>query len=250
MISYLAGAPVRLQFMRWDEHGWDNYAPAQMMDVRGGVDAGGTSPRTDFTPLLDPVSREPTPASSHSVLQPAPLGFNFIDATNMGAQYKIPNQRVTLKVLPLLNQYFKSSFMRAPFAPAAVFGYEQLIDELAYAAKMDPVAFRLQNITSNANETQNNLPFTWDRWKNVLTEVAKISNWKAQGRQLDRPDRQRRHGSRDRPRRVRRHDGGGRRRRLGEQEVRQDHRDAPLRRAGHRPDRSTPAASRTRPSAA
>ena len=69
--------------------------------------------------------------------------------------------------------------MRAPFAPAAVFGYEQLIDELAYAAKMDPVAFRLQNITSNANETAHNLPFTWDRWKNVLTEVAKISNWKA-----------------------------------------------------------------------
>ena len=43
---------------------------------------------------------------------------------------------------------------------------------------MDPVAFRRQNITSNANETKNNLPFTWDRWKNVLTEVAKISNWK------------------------------------------------------------------------
>ena len=69
--------------------------------------------------------------------------------------------------------------MRAPLAPASVFAYEQMIDELAYAAKMDPVAFRLQNMTSNASETQRGLPFTWDRWKNVLTEVAKISNWQA-----------------------------------------------------------------------
>ena len=59
VISYLAGAPVRLQFMRWDEHGWDNYAPAQMMDVRGGVDANGniTAP-TSAT--LDPAQGEPT----------------------------------------------------------------------------------------------------------------------------------------------------------------------------------------------
>ena len=28
VMSQLAGAPVRLQFMRWDEHGWDNYGPA------------------------------------------------------------------------------------------------------------------------------------------------------------------------------------------------------------------------------
>ena len=27
VMSQLAGAPVRLQFMRWDEHGWDNYGP-------------------------------------------------------------------------------------------------------------------------------------------------------------------------------------------------------------------------------
>src|ERR1700691_272812 len=27
ILSQLAGKPVRLQFMRWDEHGWDNYGP-------------------------------------------------------------------------------------------------------------------------------------------------------------------------------------------------------------------------------
>ncbi len=131
---------------------------------------------TDFTHFS--IQLNGTDAGVQQLGAPAaPLGFNFIDTTNMGTQYKIPNQRVTLKSLPLLNNYFKTSFLRAPHAPQTVFAYEQMIDELAHAAKMDPVAFRLQNITSNANETAHNLPFTWDRWKNVLTAVAKLSNW-------------------------------------------------------------------------
>ena len=176
VISYLAGAPVRLQFMRWDEHGWDHYGPAQLMDVRGGIDANGNVVGTDFTHFsIQFYGTEPNQQQLGA--QPGPLGFNFIDATNMGAQYKTPNQRVTLKQLPLNNQYFSSSFLRAPLAPASVFAYEQMMDELAHAANMDPVAFRMQNMTSNAFESQNKLPLTWDRWKNVLTEVAKISNW-------------------------------------------------------------------------
>jgi CO/xanthine dehydrogenase Mo-binding subunit len=178
VLSYLAGAPVRLQFMRWDEHGWDHYAPAQLMDVRGGVDATGNIVGTDFTHYS--IQFYGTEAGQQELgATPGPLGFNFIDATNMGAQYKTGNQRVTLKQLPLLNQYFSSSFMRAPLAPASVFAYEQMIDELAHAANMDPVAFRLQNMTTNASETQRSLPLTWDRWKNVLNEAAKISNWQA-----------------------------------------------------------------------
>ena len=38
-----------LQFMRWDEHGWDNYGPAQMVDIRAGVDANGNLTAFEFT---------------------------------------------------------------------------------------------------------------------------------------------------------------------------------------------------------
>ena len=176
VLSYLAGAPVRLQFMRWDEQGWDHYAPAQLMDVRGGVDSSGNVVGTDFSHFS--IQFYGSEAGQQQLgAAPAPLGFNFIDATNMGAQYKTPNQRVTLKQLPLLNLYFSTSFMRAPLAPASVFGYEQMMDELAHAANMDPVAFRLQNMTSNVSEAQRGVPLTWDRWKNVLTEAAKLSSW-------------------------------------------------------------------------
>ena len=124
--------------MRWDEHGWDHYGPAQLMDLRGGIDANGNIVGTDFSHYsIQFFGTEP--GQQQLGATPGPLGFNFIDATNMGAQYKIPNQRVTLKQLPLMNQYFSSSFLRAPLAPGSLFGYEQLVDELAYAAKMDPV---------------------------------------------------------------------------------------------------------------
>src|SRR5205814_9135459 len=168
----------RLQRVRRVAPGWDHDGPAELMDVRGAIDANGNVVATDFSHFS--IQFYGTEAGQQQLgATPGPLGFNFIDATNMGAQYKTPNQRVTLKQLPLLNQYFSSSFLRAPLAPASLFAYEQLIDELAHAANMDPVAFRMQNMTSNAVESQRGLPLTWDRWKNVLTEVAKISNWKA-----------------------------------------------------------------------
>jgi CO/xanthine dehydrogenase Mo-binding subunit len=176
VMSYLAGAPVRLQWMRWDEQGWDHYAPAQLMDVRGGIDGNGNIVATDFTHFS--IQFYGTEVNQQELGAPAsPLGFNFIDTTNMGSQYSTANQRVTLKQLPLTNEYFSTSFMRAPLAPGSVFGYEQLIDELAHAANMDPVAFRLQNMTSNTSEAARGLPFTWNRWKNVLTGASTLANW-------------------------------------------------------------------------
>ena len=41
IMSKAVGAPVRLQMMRWDEHGWTHYGPAIMYDMRAGVDASG-----------------------------------------------------------------------------------------------------------------------------------------------------------------------------------------------------------------
>ena len=56
LISQLAGKPVRLQLMRWDEHGWDNYQSAQLMDLRGGIDATGKLTAYDFTLMQSPYS--------------------------------------------------------------------------------------------------------------------------------------------------------------------------------------------------
>jgi hypothetical protein len=41
IMSQQVGRPVRVQFMRWDEHGWDNYGPAHLADVRAAIDHNG-----------------------------------------------------------------------------------------------------------------------------------------------------------------------------------------------------------------
>ena len=97
------------------------------------------------------------------------------EATISGSQYNIPNWRVVGKSLPLQNNYFSVSFLRAPDNPQSAFAAEQAVDELAYMAKMDPVAFRLKNVAT----TTAPMPDVALRWKNVLTNVAKDANWQA-----------------------------------------------------------------------
>ena len=170
VMSQLAGAPVKLQFMRWDEHGWDNYGPAQMSDVRGAVDANGKIVALEFTAFGIPNISQTTdnPTRQHVGLQIGPVGNGPADTTNSGTQYDIPNRRVIGKSLPLVNNYFKTSTMRAPNAPQTAFASEQLIDELAYLAKMDPYEFRLKNVSTTDQ----------NRWRDVLVGVAKLANWK------------------------------------------------------------------------
>ena len=177
IMSQLAGKPVRLQFMRWDEHGWDNYGPPQLMDVRGGVDAKGNLLGTDMTIITVPWYTNKATEAMLGYQQTFATTAN-IDTSNNGTQYNLKNRRVIGKSLPLKNNYFKSIWLRAPAAPQTTFGYEQMIDELAFAAKMDPYQFRLQNIATQATDMANGITaLTWDRWKNVLTKVGEISNW-------------------------------------------------------------------------
>jgi nicotinate dehydrogenase subunit B len=177
VMSQLTGAPVRVQFMRWDEHGWDNYGPAQLVDARGAIDARGNLLATDYTGFEVPYYTTDVTPQLTGAVKPVVSTNQNADTSNTGTQYNIANRRVTTKVLPLANNYFKSIYLRAPLAPQSLFAYEQLIDELAHAAKMDAVQFRLQNITSNGVELARRQPLTWNRWKNVLTEVARLSKW-------------------------------------------------------------------------
>ena len=41
LMSQLLGKPVRVQYMRWDMHGWEPYGPPNLADIRGGLDANG-----------------------------------------------------------------------------------------------------------------------------------------------------------------------------------------------------------------
>src|SRR5262249_19058178 len=48
-VSKAIGKPVRMQWMRWDQHGWDETGPAALWDVKAGVDSTGKIVGTDWT---------------------------------------------------------------------------------------------------------------------------------------------------------------------------------------------------------
>ncbi len=180
LMSQSVGKPVRVQFMRWDEHGWDYYGPGHTVDLTAGVDAKGNIVGYSYTGWQIPYYTILTPAELIGKPTPDPsqgfTGFGYIDPSNAGGQYTIPNLQVTSKAVPAINSgYFKVTFLRAPSAQQALFASEQMVDELAHAANMDPVAFRRQNIAT-ANDPAAGSP-GGGAWIGVLDAVAKAADW-------------------------------------------------------------------------
>jgi CO/xanthine dehydrogenase Mo-binding subunit len=149
LMSQLAGAPVRVQLMRWDEVGWDPTAPGTLMDIRAGIDGSGNivgfdavqfypQYKADTVQTSAELAGTPTgPSSTAGLKSPTPM-------------YNIANNRFLVKSLPLKGNWIKADWMRAGSNPHVAFAGEQVIDELARAASVDPVAFRVQNVTQGA----------------------------------------------------------------------------------------------------
>ncbi|MGH2842100.1 MAG: molybdopterin cofactor-binding domain-containing protein, partial [Solirubrobacteraceae bacterium] len=177
--SLVVGKPVRVQWMRWDENGYDNYGPATMWEVEGGIDATGKLVAWNAT-SFGMGSYAVTPTESMIGTPVTPPGAWGADTTYSGTQYNIPNRVIYGKSLPTLNNYFKVSTIRAPNAPQTLFANEQVIDQLAYVAGMDPYQFRVNNISSAPLGTGTGVasgnPGQW-QWLDALNAVAKAANW-------------------------------------------------------------------------
>jgi len=147
ILSRAAGQPVRVQWMRQDEHGWDPKGPAQLHELRGGLDANGNISAWE-TQMWIPDG----PQGSRALLGPESAGMSQthgqgagLMTLNLDPPYPVPNLRVVshhLKDTPL-----RLSNLRAPGKIANIFAVESFTDELAAAAGMDPVAFRLRGLT-------------------------------------------------------------------------------------------------------
>jgi nicotinate dehydrogenase subunit B len=172
LLSQALGKPVRVQFMRWDEHGWDQFGPAQSTDVRAGIDTSGNLVAFDYTAFNHGWTQVvESSAQLAGIPLPAVAPAAMIDTVSSGSFYKIPNRRVTSNSVNGYGPFMKGTYLRAPGAPQALFAAEQTIDALAHAANMDPIAFRIQNI--DAADVNGN-----GRWTAVLDAVSSASNWK------------------------------------------------------------------------
>src|SRR5207248_4751673 len=77
--------------------------------------------------------------------------------------------------IPLVGNWIKVYWLRGGSAPHVIFAGEQVIDELAHAAKMDPVAFRIQNVTQGNDWLEKGQ--TKDQLLAVLNAVTQAANW-------------------------------------------------------------------------
>ena len=171
------GKPVKLQWMREDEFGWEPYGSAMAMKMRASLDAQGkivdwqhelwshTHSTRPYDPdgcnllaawhLQDP--QKPGPARNI----PQPAGGSDRNAIPL---YDFPQQKVINHLLP--DMPVRVSALRTLGAYANVFALESFIDELAVAAGADPVEFRIRHLSD-------------PRARAVIEAAAAKAGWKS-----------------------------------------------------------------------
>lgn len=155
------GRPVRVQWSRQEETAWDTKGPAYAVRMRGALDANGNLLALHYDAR----------AADHNH-----VGYNEFDtvliaqligkhraepargrASTPSDMYAVPHRRQTTAVvaLPLTWETpIRQGNLRDPDGPQVTFGAESFIDELAAAAKADPVAFRLKLLTGSAQDDE------------------------------------------------------------------------------------------------
>ena len=151
----LPGRPVRVQWMREDEHGWEPFGPPMVTEVAARLDAAGRIAGWQYDVWSPPHNARPgragnllaaqhlarpfTPAPARPI--PMPEGGGDRNAIPC---YAIANARVVSHFQP--EAPLRTSALRSLGAYVNVFSIESFMDELAHAAGADPVAFRLAHL--------------------------------------------------------------------------------------------------------
>jgi nicotinate dehydrogenase subunit B len=166
IMSQIAGKPVRVQFMRWDEHGWDNYGPSHIGEVRAAADAEGRIIAYEYHGWQHNWINVETSAQLTGIPAAEREGSaaQQVSPLNLGSMYDVANLKLVNHRVPGL-PYLKGAWLRSPLDLSFSFASEQAIDQLAYLLKMDPYLFRQRNIKDA-------------RWLGVLDAVARAANWK------------------------------------------------------------------------
>jgi CO/xanthine dehydrogenase Mo-binding subunit len=161
IMSQIVGRPVRVQWMRHDEHGWEPISPAMTMTVEGAADASGRVIAFDYVQYSPSHSMgEKGNHLAWHLIGGAP-GWGRMSGAAANLWYDVEAKRArNIYVEPWL----RGIYLRSPGGIQSIFAYESFIDELAAACGVDPLQFRLDN-TPDARD------------RDVLQAVAQLSGW-------------------------------------------------------------------------
>jgi nicotinate dehydrogenase subunit B len=149
MLSRAVGRPVRVQWMRQDEHGWEPKGPPTLVDITGGLDAAGNiiAWQSEFWIPRISIITDGVPLIAATL---AGLGYKR-EALNPGnifqdsaVGYAFPNAHALLHRLETTP--FRPSWIRSPGRMQNTYANEVFMDELAAAAGADPIEFRIRHL--------------------------------------------------------------------------------------------------------
>lgn len=147
IMSKAVGQPVRVQWMRHDEHGWDPKGPQQLLDLRAGIDAQGNIEAWEnemWLPFARPGGRPLIGVDLAGMPQDHGQGAGLL---NQNGDPPYPATSVKVSTHWIKETPVRPSNIRAPGKIANVFAVESFIDEIAHEAGVDPVAYRLSRMT-------------------------------------------------------------------------------------------------------
>jgi nicotinate dehydrogenase subunit B len=171
------GRPVKVQWMREDEFGWEPYGSAMIMKMRARVGEDGGIADWQHEIWSHPHSTRPASTPGGNLLagwhiaSPVAMGVPNNSPQPSGAAdrnavplYDFPSQKVFLHYIT--DMPLRTSALRGLGAYANVFALESFIDELAYSAGADPVEYRLRHMKD-------------PRARAVIETCAQKAGWKA-----------------------------------------------------------------------
>jgi nicotinate dehydrogenase subunit B len=177
------GRPVRVQWTRQEETAWDTKGPAYAVKMRGALDAQGNLVALDYDARA--ADHNHLGYNEHeTVLISQLMGIRRKEPARGRASipsdmYVIPNRRFTTHVIPLPLVWetpLRTGNLRDPDGPQVTFASESFIDELAAAAKADPVAFRVKLLSGSTSDDSG---FKRTRSIACLEAAAKAFGWEA-----------------------------------------------------------------------
>jgi nicotinate dehydrogenase subunit B len=192
LLSQAVGRPVRVQLSRQDEMAHENFGLAFVVDQRVGLDSAGniiawdyeawspvrggrpghTLPGNQVTGFLAGFAPAPFTPRSPAPAPTGPLanGQNVVPSYVSGTIDGMPGGTGTVTCERMLSRVVESPFwtgpLRSPNRLQNTFAHECMLDELAAAAKADPVEYRLRHLRD-------------PRLRAVVQSAARAAKWQA-----------------------------------------------------------------------
>jgi CO/xanthine dehydrogenase Mo-binding subunit len=182
-IASQIGRPVRIQWMRDEESAWDTKGPAFLVKVRGALDAQGRLVAYEYNARSCDYNHvgynEPDTVLIAQLMGIRRAKLSGGSSATPNEMYVIPNRRMVGEVVSLPEVWetpLRTGNLRDPNGPQSTFAAESFIDEMAAAAKADPLSFRMQMLTASSADDSG---FRRARSIAVLRAAAEAYGWDA-----------------------------------------------------------------------